>query len=146
MRLQDYLIAIIISGLFITLPLGYLYFAYDEMGVVVDDKVNQSFGRIQSIAVQSNKQMINMTSDIQSRSPGGKDVNANTDQTYEDNLLKASARVLSLIPQSYSIMSNSIQILGIDLGIHPLILSAAFMILIIILSFLFISAVIRQRV
>jgi len=146
MRMQDYLIALIVGSLFITLPLGYMYFAYPEMGVTMDTEANETFGEFGVIASEANSHMTNMTAEMQAKSPGGSEVNANTDQTYEDNLVKASTRVISLIPQSYKIFSKALQTLGNRVGIHPLFISAAFMIVIIILAFLFISALLRQTV
>ena len=146
MRAQDFLIAILIGALFIVIPLSFISSSYNDMGVVMDSEVNDSFGEFMTIAQDANVQMTNMSADIAAKSPGGSEVNANTDQTYEDNLIKASTRVLGLIPQSYGIIRGAMSAIARRAGINPIFMTVGFSIIVIIVSFMFISALLRQNV
>lgn len=146
MRVQDFLIALLIFGLFVSIPVGYLFFTYNKMGVVIDSETNDTLVGMSGYASSSNMFMSNLTEDIQSKSPGGQDVNANTDQTYEDNLVKASGRVLSLIPSSYSVFNNGMQKVAAAVDLDPLFVRLGFSVIIIIISFIFISGLFKMEV
>jgi ABC-type glycerol-3-phosphate transport system permease component len=145
MRLQDFLIGILIAALFLTVLLGFAYSMYSEMDVTLDNTTSDAFAAFETSATGAQTDIFGHTMDMQRAAPGGSESTTDTSKTAYDNIVGSGINLITLFPKTYSTFNNLIQTLANKAGIPGIFVQVLIAVVVILITIIFVSSVLRNR-
>ena len=148
MRLQDFIIGLIVFACLGFTIFGFVTFAYGSEGYGLTIPANDQavMNNITSVSQNSFNTMIGQGKAMSDNAPGGAvSGSQNSDLSRSDNIISTSMNVLSIATGSYKTFNAMLHIFANAIGVPEFFIAMAFVIVIVALSILFISSVLQNR-
>lgn len=145
MRIQDLIIGIIIFAVFMITILGFAYEINSSLEVTMDNETASALSEFNTNAESTKTNMFGVVIEMQNTSIGGSDVQADSSKTYGDNVIGSGVRAVTIASRSFSIIENTLNVLGKWLHVDPIFIAAFFAIVTIVIIMIFASSVLYNR-
>lgn len=146
MRLQDFLIGMMVVALFTLVILGFAFSTYEAMDVTIDNQTQTVFEGFERQANTTQTDLFGKAVEMQQKAPGGSDVTQGSyDQSFSDAILLSGWRVISIVPTAYNTFDGLLRVFGNALGIDPIFMYTFMASIVLIISIIFVSSILQNR-
>lgn len=148
MRLQDFIIGLIVFACLGFTIFGFISYAYgsEGYGLTIPASDEAVMGNITSVSRNSFNSIAEDGKSISDNAPGGAvSGSQNSDLSRSDNIITSAMNVLSIATHNYGTFNSMLHIFANAIGVPEYFITLAFIAVIIALSVLFISSVLQNR-